>query len=321
MSPAPKTPVTIEDDAFHDVAAAAPPPDEDAAPVSPAPTVPRRRLRWALPLVGMGLSLWAVLLADRFARYWLERAPVVGTVVTAFLILFAVMALLAILREIGALRRLARTQAIKAQLAQATSAKEARMILAPALRPLRRDPQRAAQIAAFDAATQEALDPDDVTRPFETTILRHQDRAARAIIEQATRQVATVTALVPIALTDMLAVTWINLRMIRRLNEAYGGGSALLSDFKILRGIFAHLMAAGLMDISDDLVGTVIGHGALSKLSRRFGEGAVNGALTARIGLRAQAICRPLEFDAEEQPSMQRILGAALAGLFGQTRK
>jgi putative membrane protein len=75
------------------------------------------------------------------------------------------------------------------------------------------------------------------------------------------------------------------------------------------------------MDISDDLVGTVIGHGALSKLSRRFGEGAVNGALTARIGLRAQAICRPLEFDAEEQPSMQRILGAALAGLFGQTRK
>ena len=35
------------------------------------------------------------------------------------------------------------------------------------------------------------------------------------------------------------------------------------------------------------LIGTLAGGGALAQLSRRFGEGLVNGALTARVGVAA----------------------------------
>ena len=53
----------------------------------------------------------------------------------------------------------------------------------------------------------------------------------------------------------------------------------------------------------------------LSKLSRRFGEGVVNGALTARVGLAAMDLCRPLPFVAQERPSTSATISRALAGM------
>ena len=38
----------------------------------------------------------------------------------------------------------------------------------------------------------------------------------------------------------------------------------------------------------------MVGKGLLGRLSARFGEGAVNGILTARVGLAARDVCRPI---------------------------
>ena len=46
--------------------------------------------------------------------------------------------------------------------------------------------------------------------------------------------------------------------------------------------------------MSDSLIQHVIGKGLIGRLSARFGEGAVNGILTARIGLAARDVCRPI---------------------------
>jgi hypothetical protein len=51
--------------------------------------------------------------------------------------------------------------------------------------------------------------------------------------------------------------------------------------------------------VGDDLIGSVAGGSVLSRVSRRFGEGVVNGALTARVGVAAMEVCRPLPFGAE----------------------
>ncbi|MCB1348016.1 MAG: DUF697 domain-containing protein, partial [Maritimibacter sp.] len=53
-----------------------------------------------------------------------------------------------------------------------------------------------------------------------------------------------------------------------------------------------------------------------SKLSRRFGEGIVNGALTARVGVAAIEVCRPLPFSRGRRPSVTGIVRRALTGLF-----
>ncbi|MEO1155194.1 MAG: YcjF family protein, partial [Pseudomonadota bacterium] len=63
-------------------------------------------------------------------------------------------------------------------------------------------------------------------------------------------------------------------------------------------------------------IGSVAGGGVLSKISRRFGEGLINGALTARVGVAAMEVSRPLPFGKDRRPSVTGIVKRALTGLF-----
>jgi putative membrane protein len=163
----------------------------------------------------------------------------------------------------------------------------------------------------------EVLDADALLRLAEVELILPLDDLARAEVEQAARQVATVTALIPLALADVATALVSNLRMIRRVAEIYGGRAGSLGSWRLLRRVFLSLVATGAVALTDDLLGSFAGGGILSRLSRRFGEGVVNGALTARVGLAAMEICRPLPFVAAERPGVSATVSRALAGLFG----
>ena len=82
--------------------------------------------------------------------------------------------------------------------------------------------------------------------------------------------------------------------------------------------VLTHLVATGAVAVGDDLISTVAGGGLLSRVSRRFGEGVVNGALTARVGIAAMEVCRPVPFSAARRPSVSSLVQRALSGLFGR---
>ena len=153
----------------------------------------------------------------------------------------------------------------------------------------------------------------------ENEVLAPLDAAASREVEAAARQVATVTALVPLAFADVAAVLTANLRMIRRVAEIYGGRSGVLGSWRLTRAVLSHLVATGAVAVADDLLEPVLGGTIVSKLSRRFGEGLVNGALSARVGVAAMDVCRPLPFSAKKPPSVRGLVKRALGGLF--TRK
>ena len=162
------------------------------------------------------------------------------------------------------------------------------------------------------------MDADGLLALAEAEVLAPLDAMARAEVEAAARQVATVTALIPLALADVATALVSNLRMIRRVAEIYGGRSGSLGSWRLLRRVFLSLVATGAVALTDDLIGSFAGGGILSKLSRRFGEGVVNGALTARVGLAAMDICRPMPFVALPRPGVSATISRALAGLFGR---
>ena len=56
------------------------------------------------------------------------------------------------------------------------------------------------------------------------------------------------------------------------------------------------------MAASDSLIQQMLGHGVAAKLSHRLGEGILNGLLTARLGLAAIDVTRPLPFNALPRP-------------------
>ena len=75
--------------------------------------------------------------------------------------------------------------------------------------------------------------------------------------------------------------------------------------------VVSHLAVTGGLALSDNLIQHVVGKGLLGRLSARFGEGAVNGILTSRIGLAARDVCRPVP----QTESTKETLGTLLREL------
>ena len=98
----------------------------------------------------------------------------------------------------------------------------------------------------------------------------------------------------PTAALDILFVAALNLRMMRDLATLYGGRPSGLATVRLVRMVLGHLAVTGGLALSDNLLQHVVGKGLLGRLSARFGEGAVNGILTARVGLAARDVCRPV---------------------------
>jgi putative membrane protein len=68
---------------------------------------------------------------------------------------------------------------------------------------------------------------------------------------------------------------------------------------------------------SDSLIQQMLGHGIAAKLSARLGEGVLNGLLTARFGLAAVDLIRPVPFAALPRPTLSDLMTELLRS-FGE---
>jgi len=255
-----------------------------------------------------------------FVMGLLARSPILGGIAAALVGLFCIVMALIALRELAAFSRLRRVDRIQSEAAMAlsdNSLKAARVVTTQmtALYHGRDDTRWGRE--AFAERQSDILDADGLLGLAETTILAPLDARAREEVEAAARQVATVTAVVPLALADVFTALTANMRMIRRIAEIYGGRSGTLGSWRLTRQVLSHLVATGAVAVGDDLIGSIAGGGVLSKVSRRFGEGIINGALTARVGVAAMEVCRPLAFTTEKKPSVTSLVQRSLTGLFG----
>jgi putative membrane protein len=323
----PRKPVLIElDDAPGiDPGAAEPPPD--TLPEGRAMQMTLRAGRTRLPLwarLGWSalagfITLAASVAAWDFVTTLVARNQILGTLALVLLGIILLAALFLALREWAGVRRLKRIDSLRdAALSardsnQRTAAQDAITALSRlyAHRPELRWP--------LDRLAETAPDQPDAAGLLdltEATLMPPLDAQVQREIETAARQVALLTAIIPLALVDVLAALLTNLRMIRRIAEIYGGRTGTLGNLRLMRGVIAHLLATGAVAVGEDMLGSVASGSVLSKLSRRFGEGVVNGALTARLGIAAMDICRPLPFTTLPRPRTSAIMSRAVSGLF-----
>ena len=330
----PKGPVLIEIEEGTPAARpdeAPPVPDEDAIDTAAGRGAAMQRLAayagrpqnrlaaWFWGLLGAivaafgSLALWSVV--DRL----LQSSPILATLLGVLLGAFGLVCLMIILREALAFRRLSRIDRFQHQAAQALADRDlgqARGLADALLAFYAGRPELRWTQAEIEARLDTTFDADAVLAQIETDLLVPLDAAARLRVEAAARQVATVTAIVPLALADVITALTMNLRMIRAIAEVYGGRAGTLGTWRLMRSVMAHLVATGAVAVGDDLIHSVAGGTVLARISRRFGEGVVNGALTARVGVAAMEVCRPLPFRAVRRPSVSGLVKRALAGLF-----
>jgi putative membrane protein len=141
------------------------------------------------------------------------------------------------------------------------------------------------------------------------------DAEARRLVTRSAKRVATVTAMSPMVLIAVGYVAVENLRLLRLLATLYGGRPGVIAVLRLARMVFTHVVATGGIALTDDLLGQFLGQDLLRRLSRRLGEGAFNGALTARLGVAALEVIRPLPFLASKPPRVRDVLAEALRGL------
>jgi len=326
-----KGPVLIEIDdavAAPAVADAPPVPDLDTGPPTGAAVqmaarvMARRPSRLARLFWSLALALLVAVVTTAawdFVTAWIARAPVVGWVLTGISGAFVLTLLGITLRELAALRRLTRIDGLRHAAAEAQALADlpgARRVVdrLEALYKARPDTDWAR--ARLGELRGDQMDAAGLLALAEDTLVKPLDLAAEREVEAAARQVATVTALVPLALADVATALAANLRMIRRIAEIYGGRSGMIGSWRLTRAVMTHLVATGAVAVGDDLLEPVLGGTILGKLSRRFGEGLVNGALTARVGVAAMEVCRPLAYQHAARPKARRLVKQALGGLF-----
>ena len=283
---------------------------------------PSRLARWGW---GLALSLLGAMIsvaAWDFVINLINRIPLLGYAVGAISIALLLVLTVVVLRELAAFSRLSRMDKLHKRAEEAlaeNSLPKAREVTTRLTTLYANRPELDWARARFAERKDEQFDASALLDLAEAELLSPIDTAALAEVEAAARQVALVTALVPLALADVAAALTSNLRMIRRVAELYGGRSGTLGSWRLTRAVMTHLVATGAVAMGDDMIGTLAGGGLLSKLSRRFGEGVVNGALTARVGVAAIEVCRPLPFSRKRRPSVSALVSRALTGLFGRT--
>lgn len=260
--------------------------------------------------MALGLWFWEIVEAFLARNVWL------GWIALALAILVGLAALGVIVRELASLARLGRIDDARDAAVRARATRDRGAALA-AIAGVERLYGGRAELAGLkadmSAKMDDVVDGDALVDLAERTLMTPLDKAAEAAVRRGARDAATATAIIPFALIDVLAILAINLKMIRRIAEIYGGRTGWLGSWRLLRAIAAHLVAAGAIAVGDDLLGPALGGGILARVSRRFGEGLVNGALTARIGVAAMEVCRPLPFAARPRPGVS----ALIRGAFG----
>ncbi len=257
-------------------------------------------------LIALGFGLWL----NHFIDDLFTRAPALG-LVGLILAGAAGLALIVLAgREVAGVMRQSRIAELHAGLARARESDDfddaRRLVRELAALYATRAESAQARDELRDLA-RDIVDGRDLIDIAERTLIHPLDLEVRQEIATAAKRVSMVTAIAPRAFIDVLFVIAQAVRLIRRISTIYGGRPGLLGFLKVLRSIGAHIAITGGMAAGDSIVQQFLGHGIAAKLSARLGEGVLNGLLTARVGISAMAVCRPMPYAVGRAPGVRDV--------------
>lgn len=289
-----------------------------AADGTPVPVAARKGPPWAslfFAALGGLVSIAIGLSVERMIADLFQAAPWLGGLALALLGLAGIAFLAILTRELAGLRRERRIEALREAALGAIATRDhtaAQGVVRDVFAFYADRPGLAGGRQRLDALGDAILDVEDRIGLAEHELLAPLDAQARNAVANAAKQVSAVTALSPRALVDVAFVVFSVVRLLRRIATIYGGRPGFLGFLRLAKAAFAHLTVTGGMAVGESLAQQVLGLGLAARVSAKLGEGVLNGLMTARFGLAAIAVCRPLPYLREPQPRLSDVAGELL---------
>lgn len=262
-------------------------------------------------LLSTSFSLWAIDLIEEL----FSRNSILGWVSIGLVGLFGVALMALLIREFLSIRKLKKLGDLRKDGEQALlSNAKAQPVINRLYALYDRRPDMRWYLDQLDANRNEVMDEPDKILIAEKTLLAPLDAEAKQIIASSAKRISVITALNPSAVLDVLFVGYQVLQMLRKLMALYGGRPAFFAAMKLVRMVATHLAITGGLAISDTILQQILGKGLAGTLSRKLGEGTVNGIMATRIGIAAIDLCRPLPFNACERPGLKSFISELVGG-------
>lgn len=283
----------------------------------------RRGMSWGLWLISSALGLIVMAALLRFWTFVWDlflRNDWIGWTALGLAAVLVISAAVLLVREVAGLFLLAKLQRLRQQ-AEAALADSKHASAKSVLRDLGAlyagRPELAWARADLKENDRAILTAPERLALFDRVLMATVDDQARQAIAQSAKRVAVVTAITPFAIFDMGFVLYENMRMLRRIATAYGGRPGMAAVLQLTWRVLGHVVATGGLAMTDDLFGQFIGQGLAKRLSARAGQGMFNGGLTARLGIAAIEMSRPLPFIEAKRPRFRDLaleIGKGLTG-------
>jgi len=276
----------------------------EAGSATPPPVVPPApaRFGWVSAFISavfllssLAIGLWFT----RFVSVAVARDDWIGWTAKGLAFFIAAIIAVAILREVLGFFRLARLSRLRQETVEALASGDFKAEQRAGLRLKGLASGRAEYrwaLGKFREQERHKTTPGSLLALADTVLLADADKEARRVIFESARRVAVVTAVVPMAFISVLFVLFENVRMLRRLAGTYGGRPGFIGGWRLFLRVIFHIAATGAIALTDDLFGQFLGQDMMRRLSARLGEGAFNGALTARLGIVAIELTRPCPY-------------------------
>lgn len=143
------------------------------------------------------------------------------------------------------------------------------------------------------------------------------DRQARREISRYAAESTLMIAVSPLAMVDMAFIAWRNLRLVNRIAALYGIELGYFSRIRLFRLVLLNIAFAGASELVREVGMDWMSQDIAARLSARAAQGIGAGLLTARLGIKAMELCRPLPWLEGEKPR----LGDFRRDLIGQLKE
>ena len=156
-------------------------------------------------------------------------------------------------------------------------------------------------------------DDSEVIAYLERRFLQKLDEMAAQRISHHCLQTGTAIAISPWAIMDVGLALWRNTTLLREIAAIYGVRPSLRNRYKLLKHVAKQMALVGgtqlLMDSAMDGMASV---GAGVPVMASFAQGVGAAIYTAKIGVAAMQVTRPIQFKPEDRPSVQSLVSPTI---------